>query len=156
MRAVRYALDVPVDPTSEHCAAVVVILYRPTGLRELELVAASGWSAWPARLPDQPIFYPVLTLEYARKIAREWNAADAFSGYVGFVTRFEIQDEFAARYPIQTAGGRAHEELWVPAEELAEFNRHILGRIAVIESHVGPRFAGQIDPETQLPIELLR
>ena len=72
---------------------VVMILFRPTGLRELELVASLGWAAWPARLPDQPIFYPVLGLDYARRIAREWNANDQFSGFVGFVTTFELEDE---------------------------------------------------------------
>lgn len=46
-------------------------LYRPTGLRELELVRDLGWRRWPPRLVDQPVFYPVLTSEYARKIARD-------------------------------------------------------------------------------------
>ena len=36
----------------------VVRLYRPTGPTELALVEASGWLAWPPRLPEQPIFYP--------------------------------------------------------------------------------------------------
>lgn len=130
-----------------------MILYRPTGLRELQLVRESGWTAWPPRLPDQPIFYPVLTLDYARKIARDWNSADAFSGYVGFVTRLQLDPDFAKRYPVQVAGGRSHEELWVPAEELAEFNRHIRGPIAVIEAYPGPLYPGQIDPDSHLPIE---
>ncbi|ADU07639.1 hypothetical protein ML5_2113 [Micromonospora sp. L5] len=30
-------------------------LWRPTGPRELDLVRASGWRAWPPRLPDQPV-----------------------------------------------------------------------------------------------------
>jgi hypothetical protein len=131
-----------------------VILYRPTGLAELELVAATGWTGWPPRLPDQPIFYPVLTLDYARKIAREWNAIDAFSGYIGFVTRFELEEQFAARYRVQQAGGRAHQELWVPADDLAELNRHIIGRISVIESYPGPKYMGEVDPETNLPTDL--
>ena len=128
-----------------------MILYRPTGLRELRLLEAAAWIAWPPRLPDQPIFYPVLSLEYARKIARDWNAVDVASGYIGFVTRFELDDEFSQRYPVQFAGGRSHEELWVPAEELPEFNRHIVGRIEVIEAHAGPLFQGAIDPQTLLP-----
>lgn len=130
-----------------------MILYRPTGLRELHLVRASGWIAWPPRLPDQPIFYPVLTLDYARKIARDWNTCDAFSGYVGFVTKFELEEQFAKRYPVQIAGGRSHEELWVPAGELAEFNAHIVGRIELIEAYPGPLYTGKIDSETLLPID---
>jgi len=128
-----------------------MILFRPVGLLELRLIAAARFRAFPPRLPDQPIFYPVLTLDYSRKIARDWNTSDERSGYAGFVTRFEIDEVAAAKYPIQLAGGRSHEELWIPAEELAEFNDHIIGTIAVIEAHVGPRFAGTIDPGTNLP-----
>ena len=129
--------------------------YRPVGLAELRLIAKGRFQAFPPRLSHQPIFYPVLTVEYARKIARDWNAPDAGSGYAGFVTRFEVDDGFVARYPVQTVGGRAHQELWVPAEELEEFNRHIVGQIEVIEAYPGPRFEGTIDPVTHLPENLL-
>jgi hypothetical protein len=129
-----------------------MILYRPVGIGELRLIAQSGFRAFPPRLPDQPIFYPVLTLEYARKIARDWNTVDAQSGYVGFVTRFEIDERTAARYPVQIAGGRSHEELWVPASELEEFNEHLLGIITVIEAFTGPKFNGTLDPSTHLPV----
>ena len=81
-----------------------MILYRPVDVGELRLLAQSGFRAFPPRLPDQPIFYPVLTLEYARRIARDWNTPDAQSGYAGFVTRFEIDDITAQRYPVQIAG----------------------------------------------------
>jgi hypothetical protein len=104
-------------------------LWRPTGPEELELVRTSGWRAWPPRLPDQPLFYPVLNEAYAVRIAREWNVPASGSG---FVTRFEVETEFAKRYPVQQAGGREILELWVPAEELAEFNAHIVGRIELV------------------------
>jgi len=121
-----------------------MILYRPTGLRELELVAKSGWTEWPPRLPDQPIFYPVLTFEYAEKIARDWNSTREDTGFSGFVARFEIDDAFAARYPVELAGGQDHKELWIPAEELPEFNRHILGKIDVVaEYRRGERVAAR-------------
>jgi hypothetical protein len=128
-----------------------MILYRPTGLTELKLLAVGGWSRWPARLPDQPFFYPVLSIEYARKIARDWNAVDEFSGFVGFVTQFELETAFAQRYPVQVAGGRSHEELWVPSDELEEMNAHIVGTMRVVESYPGPRFAGAIDPRQTCP-----
>jgi GNAT superfamily N-acetyltransferase len=131
-----------------------MILFRPTGVRELELVASSGWRAWPPRLPDQPIFYPVLSFEYARRIARDWNARDAFSGFAGFVTRFELEAKFAGRYAVQRAGGDAHEELWVPAGELEGFNAHIVGSIDVLEVHAGPRFAGSVDAGRHVPTAL--
>ena len=48
-----------------------IILFRPVGPKELELIERSGFREFPPRLPEQPIFYPVLTEEYARKIARD-------------------------------------------------------------------------------------
>jgi hypothetical protein len=129
-------------------------LYRPVGIGELRLIARSGFREFPPRLPDQPIFYPVLTLEYARRIAREWNIVDAQSGYAGFVTSFQIDDETAGRYPVQVAGGRSHQELWVPATELDDFNAHIVGVIRVVEAFTGAAFSGTIDPMTLLPVDL--
>ncbi|MBF6054469.1 hypothetical protein AF335_05545 [Streptomyces eurocidicus] len=103
--------------------------WRPTGPKELALVSASGWRAWPPRLPEQPIFYPVLNEDYATRIARDWSVP---ASGVGYVTRFEVNATFAARYPVQQADGRTILELWVPTEELHEFNRHIVGLIEVV------------------------
>jgi len=99
------------------------------GLKELALIEASGWKEFPPRLPEQPIFYPVLNEEYATQIARDWNVK---ASGAGFVTRFNVDADFVGRYPVQTVGDALHKELWVPAEELAEFNRHIVGKITVI------------------------
>jgi len=117
-------------------------LYRPVGLKEAELVVAEGCAGFPPRLPDQPFFYPVLDADYARQIARDWNARDAGSGHVGFVTTFEVEAPLAARYPVRTVGGRRHQELWVPAEELADFNAHLVGPIRFTEVWYGPGFEG--------------
>ena len=107
-----------------------VVLFRPTGPKEIALVAASGYRAWPRRLPEQPIFYPVTNEQYAVEIARDWNVK---SDGGGFVTRFEVKAEFMARYPIQRVGGAHHTEWWVPAEDLEELNRNIVGKIEVIQ-----------------------
>jgi hypothetical protein len=115
-----------------------MILYRPVGTKELELIAASGYTAFPPRLPEQPIFYLVLNFEYAEQIARGWNATTP--PYTGFVTRFEIDQVYAETFEIHTVGGKIHQELWVPAEELPEFNRHIMGKIEVIEAYYGEKF----------------
>jgi Cysteine-rich CPCC len=131
-----------------------MLLYRPLGLHELRLVAAAGWRAWPPRLPHQPIFYPVLTFDYARAIARDWNPKDASSAFLGLVSRFKVTDNFAARYPKRLAGGASHEELWVPAADLPEFNDHIRGFIEIIEAFPGPGFDGTLDPVTHLPAGL--
>jgi len=107
----------------------LVTLYRPVGPAELALIEAAGWTVFPPRLPGQPIFYPVLNEEYATQIARDWNVPESGAG---FVLRFQVDAEFAGRYPVQTVGSSKHKELWVPAEELDEFNRHIVGKIAVV------------------------
>jgi hypothetical protein len=112
-----------------------MILYRPVGAKELRLLDESGWRAWPPRLPDQPIFYPVLTFEYAEKIARDWNSKRPAPDNFGYVTRFEIDHETAARYSVQDAGGAEHQELWVPADELESFNAGIVGLIDVIAAY---------------------
>jgi hypothetical protein len=114
-------------------------LFRPVGPEELKLIAASGYREFPPRLPEQPIFYPVLNEEYARQIARDWNVPASGAGYV---TRFAVVSEFLERYPAQTVGGRVHRELWIPAEDLAEMNRQIVGLIEVIaEFHSTPTTA---------------
>ena len=76
----------------------LVTLYRPVGQKERDLIADSGWKRFPPRLEFQPIFYPVLTEEYAIRIAREWNTKDAASGFVGYVTRFCVEQEFLAKF----------------------------------------------------------
>ena len=112
-------------------------LFRPVGQKELDLIEASGWRAFPPRLDWQPIFYPVLTEEYATRIAREWNTKDADNGAVGYVLRFEVDDAHLASHEIHDAGGSAHQEYWIPAEELDRFNGHIVGPIEVIAEYRG-------------------
>ncbi len=109
-----------------------VTLWRPTGPEELTLVEASGWREWPPRLPDQPIFYPVLNEEYATMIARDWNVK---ASGVGFVTRFEVRREFLDRYDVHQVGGRSILEYWIPAEELSDLNANIVGEIEVVAEY---------------------
>lgn len=116
-----------------------VTLYRPVGQKELDLIRESGWIAFPPRLPFQPIFYPVLNEEYATKIARDWNTTDQASGYVGYVTRFQVKAESLAQYPVKTVGNSVHQELWIPAEDLPELNASIVGRIEVVAEYRGNR-----------------
>jgi hypothetical protein len=108
-----------------------VTLYRPVGSEELVLIEATGFRAFPPRLPEQPIFYPVTKEEYAVQIARDWNTKN---GQVGHVTRFEVSAEHLSRYDRKIVGGRVHEEFWVPAEELDAFNAAIIGMIEVIHT----------------------
>lgn len=108
---------------------ITTALYRPVGPQELELIIASGYREFPPRLPDQPIFYPVLNEDYARQIARDWNVK---ASGAGFVTRFHVATEFLRKYPEQVVGSAIHRELWIPAEELPELNLNIVGLIDVV------------------------
>ena len=131
-----------------------MILFRPVGLAELELIAATEFREFPPRLPEQPFFYPVLTEEYAQEIAHNWNTRDQASGYAGFVMKFQVEDSFVSQYAVQTAGASQHREFWVPAADLAEFNRHIVGKIESVAAYAGPAFPGSIDMATNLPTSL--
>ncbi|ALC11013.1 hypothetical protein [Sphingopyxis sp. 113P3] len=113
-------------------AAPTVTLWCPVGPEELELVRQSGMRAFPPRLPEQPIFYPVTTEEYAIKIARDWNVRASGSG---FVTRFEVLKSYLDRYQVEMAGGRAHQEYWIPAEDLENFNAAIVGEIKITREY---------------------
>ncbi|MEG3144931.1 hypothetical protein U1839_09715 [Sphingomonas sp. RT2P30] len=105
-----------------------VTLWRPVGPKELALIEECGMTGFPPRLPGQPIFYPVTTEAYAIKIARDWNVP---ASGAGFVTRFAVGKDFLANYRVEQAGGRAHEEYWIPAEDLGAFNAAIHGLIEV-------------------------
>jgi len=93
-----------------------VTLYRPVGPAELDLIKTLGSRAFPPRLPDQPIFYPVINHAYAAQISRDWNVK---ASGAGFVTRFAVDAEYLSKFPVQKVGGSIHTEYWIPAEELA-------------------------------------
>jgi hypothetical protein len=106
-----------------------VTLWRPVGPLEMELIRKAAMRAFPPRLPEQPIFYPVLSEKYAVKIARDWNVPASGKGYV---TRFRVAKRFLDHYEVQEAGGREHLEYWIPAPDLAAFNAALVGEIEVI------------------------
>src|SRR3954467_10187823 len=106
-----------------------ITLYRPVGPKELALIRESGDQAFPPRLPEQPIFYPVINEEYATQIARDWNVK---ASGVGYVTRFRVRTAFLQKYDVHIVGSSVHQEYWIPAEDLEQFNQNIIGLIDVI------------------------
>jgi hypothetical protein len=108
-----------------------IVLFRPVGQEELELIRSSGFREFPARLPGQPIFYPVINEEYARQIADQWNAKRTASRR-GYVTRFQVRKQFLDKYEVKKVGSSIHQEYWIPAADLVEFNHNIVGQIEVI------------------------
>lgn len=119
-----------------------MILYRPVGLEELVLIYRAELRQFPPRLPEQPIFYPVLSQDYATQIARDWNTKSG--SLAGYVTAFDVDDGHARSFAVQRAGANEHRELWVPAGALEEFNRHIHGRIRLIAACFGETFSGLV------------
>jgi hypothetical protein len=125
-------------------ASIDTTLFRPVGLHELGLIWDSGMREFSPRLPSQPIFYPVLNIEYARQIARDWNTKDKNSVFSGFVTSLEIDSEFLSKYDTHSVGAKSHMEYWIPAAELPEFNKAIQNGISVREGFFGEGFTGQV------------
>jgi len=116
---------------------MITELFRPIGLHELALIWDSGMRQFPARLPHQPIFYPVTNIEYARQIARDWNTDDEKSGFSGFVTGFHVEDSYLSKFEPHIVGSAAHAEYWIPAEDLVAFNERMVGLIEVVAEYRG-------------------
>ncbi|WP_445456463.1 ADP-ribosylation/crystallin J1 [Flavobacterium sp. HNIBRBA15423] len=115
-------------------------LYRPVGLKEMELITESDFKSFPPRLDWQTIFYPVMNQEYAEQIAKEWNTPDEFSGYCGIVTAFDVNSDYLQQFEIQNVGDKNHNELWIPSEELEVFNKNIVGEIKIVKVFYGEKY----------------
>jgi hypothetical protein len=103
----------------------------------MDLIRASQFRAFPPRLPEQPIFYPVLTEQYATQIARDWNTKDERSGFAGYVLRFQVRTEFLKKYDVHVVGSSDHRECWIPATDLARLNENIRGEVEVLSEFHG-------------------
>ena len=71
----------------------------------------------------------MLNEAYATMIARDWNVP---ASGVGYVTRFDVEKPYLDRFDVHQVGGQTILEYWIPAEDLDEFNRHIVGLIEVV------------------------
>jgi hypothetical protein len=109
----------------------VAHLFRPVGFGELQLVRNSGWTRFPPRLPDEPIFYPIGDEDDAIQIARTWSLKTGVSCYV---LRFAVDVTFLTRHPLQRARNAAQREYRILAGGLEELDDHILGAIELIAS----------------------
>ena len=131
-------------------------LYRPVGLKELQLIIDLDFRAFPPRLEWQPIFYPVLNQEYAEQIAEKWNTKDEFSSFCGVVTKFDLPTDYLQKYEIRNVGSFIHNELWIPSEELNEFNSNIIGQIEIVKAFKGDDFnMSAVDVATQYVLKYL-
>src|SRR5262247_3670741 len=85
-----------------------MMLWRPVGMFELALIWERSFAGFPPRLPEQPIFYPVLERDYAIQIARDWNTQQ--EPFAGYVTRFSLADVHASKLEVHVVGARRHRE----------------------------------------------
>jgi hypothetical protein len=107
------------------------ILYKPLSPTQLAAVIRANWLSFSPDTPGQKIFYPKLHLDYAEKIARQW---DAIEYSVGFVVRFIVPSTFINRYDLQSVGYDEHSEYKVPIDELELFNHQIMGKIELVSA----------------------
>jgi hypothetical protein len=148
LAAARQAIDTwTVTAEEAGDAEDSITLYRPVGPKELALIEQSGFAAFPPRLPEQPIFYPVTNQQYAEQIARDWNAKDPRSAFRGYVTRFRVRASFLAGYSRKQVGAAVHQEYWIPAEDLPAFNASMVGPIEVVAEFAGDVRAGGGDED---------
>lgn len=129
----------------------IQILYRPVGLKELKLIFDSGMTLFPPRLPEQPIFYPVLNRPYAIQIARDWNTKDIMSDYIGFVLEFDVRRDYTQNFEVQVVGASKHQELWIPADQVPNFNKNIVGKMRITDVFQGEKSSLKIDEKLKVP-----
>jgi hypothetical protein len=134
---IGWECDIGADCMLKAVIIQTTTLFRPVGRGEMDLIRSSGFREFPPRLPEQPIFYPVLTEEYATQIARDWNTKDERSGFVGYVLRFKVRTEFLGKYDVRTVGSSDHREYWIPAEDLQGLNANIVGGIQIVSEFHG-------------------
>lgn len=92
------------------------------------MVLKNQYKKWPPRLPEQPIFYPVTNVQYAKEV-NLWNVQQFGKGYI---TKFLVKKAFMNSYSIQKVGGKHHTEWWIPAQDLEKLNDNIVGLIEII------------------------
>jgi hypothetical protein len=112
------------------------VLYRSVGQTELDLIEKSGFKAFPLYLEGQPIFSFLLNEEYARFIASECNANEAFSGYTGYVLRLAVRTDFVAPFEIRKEASAIALEYGIPADRVVQFNENIVGMIELVARYV--------------------
>jgi hypothetical protein len=118
-------------------------LYRSVGLSELGLILDEDACAFPPCTPLQPSFDLALDFEHAEQIASRKNPGDAASGFAGFVTDFDVDADYLRRFEVQLVGEAAqHKEVWVPADQVREFNTHLRSRIRTRTAFYGPAYLG--------------
>jgi hypothetical protein len=101
-----------------------VVLWLPTGPKELALVEASVGRSGHRRCPSSRSSTPFKIEEYAAKTARDWIVPASGSGYV---TRFNVRKSFLDHSQVR---GQSILEYWIPAKDLSALNASMIELVA--------------------------
>ncbi len=105
----------------------IATLYRAVNAEELAALQSLRWKGFPPCA--EAAFYPALNARFALDFIHSQEGGKKPALYL---TRFQIHAGYVRSFEVQTLSGEVHDELWVPAEEWENFNRNIVGRIAVV------------------------
>lgn len=106
-----------------------VTLYRAVGPGQMQAILDRDCARFPARLPHQKFFFPLLTESFAAFIATAWNVPHSGAGYV---VRFKVDAGFLEGRKAFRVGGPEHREYRIHREEFPLFNTAIIGVIEVV------------------------
>lgn len=102
-------------------------MYRPVGPDELTLIKDSGFREFPPPLSAAANFLWVVTsVDYAHEIAEGWLACREGSAVV---VEFSVHKDFITRNQNRMRSDARGSVLWIPREDIDDFNLHLLGDI---------------------------
>lgn len=117
-------------------------LYRPVGLYEMSKILDLKGEEFPKEFFNHSLCRVIVNLDYALKVARDWNAKDRNSGYAGFVIEFEVNKSFIDNYTVQCVGKNNGLEYLIPANQISIFNYNIKGKIKIQDAFFGDDYIG--------------
>lgn len=91
-------------------------LYKLVEGWELDMIERSGWSRFPPRILEQPVFYTDMSED-------ELSAGNYGSQHI---IKLHVRKDYIVRYKISH---KEHDELCVPAESIEDLNNNIIGLI---------------------------
>ena len=118
-------------------------LYRPLSAEEYRAVEEKGFTGFPPRSEEQPLFTALLSEEGATQIARHMRISKTAENLI-YVVSFLVDDAYIRQFPVQHANERNRRALWIPADEVDILNQHLIGKIRLIASYQIDRSDGEV------------
>ena len=116
-------------------------LYRPLSAEEYRAVEEKGFTGFPPRSEEQPLFTALLSEEGATQIARHMRIAKTAENLI-YVVSFLVDDAYIRQFPVQHTDDRNRRALWIPADEMDILNQHLIGGIRVLATYEVDRAEG--------------